>query len=149
MTKTNPNPGAPELAVILVTDCYKTVQPVLSCLRRQGDPSRLEVVLVTPAGGLSDADEVGLAEFGAVRRVTVESVERMPLARAAGVRATTAPLVFIGETHSYARPGWADIKAVKNHAVFTFDDNLISRPGPRIVDGLEKLAALIHPETFK
>jgi iron complex transport system substrate-binding protein len=48
-----------------------------------------------------------------------------------------------------ARPGWQDIKAVKNHAVYTFDDNLISRPGPRVVDGLEKLAALIHPETFK
>jgi len=48
-----------------------------------------------------------------------------------------------------ARPGWQDIKAVKNHAVYTFDDNLISRPCPRVVDGLEKLAALIHPETFK
>lgn len=48
-----------------------------------------------------------------------------------------------------ARPGWQDIKAVKNHAVYTFDDNLVSRPGPRVVDGLEKLAALIHPETFK
>jgi len=48
-----------------------------------------------------------------------------------------------------ARPGWQDIKAVKNHAVYTFDDNLVSRPGPRVVDGLEKLAALLHPETFK
>jgi iron complex transport system substrate-binding protein len=48
-----------------------------------------------------------------------------------------------------ARPGWQDIKAVKNHAVYTFDDNLVSRPGPRVVDGLEKLAALIHPEIFK
>ena len=48
-----------------------------------------------------------------------------------------------------ARPGWQSIKAVQNHAVYTFDDNLISRPGPRIVDGLEKLAALIHPEIFK
>ena len=48
-----------------------------------------------------------------------------------------------------ARPGWQDIKAVKNHTVYTFDDNLVSRPGPRVVDGLEKLAALIHPEIFK
>jgi iron complex transport system substrate-binding protein len=58
---------------------------------------------------------------------------------------------FGGQTPALvaARPGWQDIKAVKNHAVYTFDDNLISRPGPRVVDGLEKLAALIHPETFK
>lgn len=48
-----------------------------------------------------------------------------------------------------ARPGWQDIKAVKNHTVYTFDDNLVSRPGPRVVDGLEKLAALIHPEITK
>ena len=48
-----------------------------------------------------------------------------------------------------ARPGWGTIKAVKNHAVYAFDDNLVSRPGPRVVDGLEKLAALIHPDLFK
>jgi iron complex transport system substrate-binding protein len=33
--------------------------------------------------------------------------------------------------------------------VYTFDDNLVSRPGPRIVEGLETLAKLIHPELFK
>jgi len=58
---------------------------------------------------------------------------------------------FGGQTPALvaARPGWQGIKAVKNHAVYSFDDNLISRPGPRVVDGLEKLAALIHPEIFK
>ena len=30
-----------------------------------------------------------------------------------------------------------------------FDDNLVSRPGPRVVDGLEMLARLIHPELFE
>jgi len=48
-----------------------------------------------------------------------------------------------------AREGWQTLKAVTNSAVYTFDDNLISRPGPRIVDGLEALAKLIHPELFK
>jgi iron complex transport system substrate-binding protein len=48
-----------------------------------------------------------------------------------------------------ARPGWETIAAVQNNAVYTFDDNLISRPGPRIVDGLEALAKLIHPELFE
>ena len=40
------------------------------------------------------------------------------------------------------RAGWKAIKAVKNNAVYTFDDNLVSRPGPRLVDGLEQLARL-------
>jgi iron complex transport system substrate-binding protein len=48
-----------------------------------------------------------------------------------------------------ARSGWDKIAAVKNDAVYTFDDNLVSRPGPRIVEGLETLAKLIHPELFK
>jgi iron complex transport system substrate-binding protein len=48
-----------------------------------------------------------------------------------------------------ARTGWETIAAVKNGAVYTFDDNLVSRPGPRVVDGLEQLAKLIHPELFE
>jgi len=47
------------------------------------------------------------------------------------------------------RPGWDSLKAVKNNTVYTFDDNLVSRPGPRVVDGLETLAKLFHPDLFK
>ncbi len=48
-----------------------------------------------------------------------------------------------------ARPGWSAINAVKKNQVFPIDDNLVSRPGPRIADGLEAAAKLIHPELFK
>ncbi len=48
-----------------------------------------------------------------------------------------------------ARAGWDSLAAVKNGKVFPFDDNLISRPGPRMVDGLEQLAKLLHPELFQ
>ncbi len=48
-----------------------------------------------------------------------------------------------------ARPGWEVIAAVQNKQVYTFDDNLVSRPGPRMVDGLEALAELLHPELFQ
>jgi iron complex transport system substrate-binding protein len=47
------------------------------------------------------------------------------------------------------RAGWAGIAAVKANAVYTFDDNVVSRPGPRLVDGLETIAKLLHPELFK
>ena len=47
------------------------------------------------------------------------------------------------------RPGWSVIKAVKANQVFAVDDNLVSRPGPRLIDGLESLAKAIHPEAFK
>ena len=48
-----------------------------------------------------------------------------------------------------ARAGWDSLDAVKNDQIFAFDDNLVSRPGPRLVDGLEQLAKLLHPELFK
>lgn len=48
-----------------------------------------------------------------------------------------------------ARPGWESLSAVENELVFAFNDDLASRPGPRLVDGLEELARLIHPEVFE
>jgi len=48
-----------------------------------------------------------------------------------------------------ARAGWADLSAVKEGHVYPFNDDLASRPGARLVDGLEELAKLIHPELFK
>ena len=47
------------------------------------------------------------------------------------------------------RAGWGNLKAIKANAVYTFDDNLVSRPGPRLVDGLETIARLLHPDLFK
>jgi iron complex transport system substrate-binding protein len=47
------------------------------------------------------------------------------------------------------RSGWENIAAVEEGNVFPFDDNLVSRPGPRLVDGLEALAALLHPALFE
>ena len=44
------------------------------------------------------------------------------------------------------RTGWADLTAVQENQIFVFDDNLASRPGPRLVDGLEALLAILHPE---
>ena len=43
------------------------------------------------------------------------------------------------------RAGWGTLAAVQNGQIYPFDDNLVSRPGPRLVDGLEALAKLLHP----
>jgi iron complex transport system substrate-binding protein len=47
-----------------------------------------------------------------------------------------------------SRIGWDKFDAVKNNKIYTIDDDIISRPGPRIVDALEHLTRLIHPELF-
>ena len=47
------------------------------------------------------------------------------------------------------RPGWENLSAVKNGQIFPFNDDLVSRPGPRLVDALEELAKLLRPELFE
>jgi hypothetical protein len=101
-------PESPAISVILGTDLYETVRPVVECLRRQTVKDRLELVIIAPRRsslGMSDADGEGLA---AVRFVEVGDVSRLAVARAAGVRAATAPIVVIGETHTYPDPSWAE-----------------------------------------
>lgn len=47
------------------------------------------------------------------------------------------------------REGWNELPAVKNGRVFAVDgSSYFNRPGPRLVDGLEILAQIIHPEVF-
>ncbi|MEP6469918.1 MAG: ABC transporter substrate-binding protein [Chloroflexota bacterium] len=47
------------------------------------------------------------------------------------------------------RPGWDEMTAVTEGRVIPLpEDILITRPGPRVVDGLEALARAIHPEAF-
>jgi iron complex transport system substrate-binding protein len=48
-----------------------------------------------------------------------------------------------------SRTGWDALTAVQEDKIYIFDDNLVSRPGPRLVDGLEAMAKLLHPDLFK
>jgi iron complex transport system substrate-binding protein len=48
-----------------------------------------------------------------------------------------------------ARSGWERLSAVRTGMVFPYTDDVVTtRPGPRIVDGLEALARAIHPDKF-
>jgi iron complex transport system substrate-binding protein len=48
-----------------------------------------------------------------------------------------------------SRPGWGGLPAVKKGRVYAVDGNAyFARPGPRLVDGVELMAHLVHPELF-
>ena len=47
-----------------------------------------------------------------------------------------------------ARPGWDNISAVQNGRVHIVDPDIVSRPGPRLVEALRTLAAYLYPELF-
>jgi iron complex transport system substrate-binding protein len=47
------------------------------------------------------------------------------------------------------REGWAEVPAIKSGDVFDVDSDTVTRPGPRLIEGVETLAELIYPEIFK
>lgn len=46
------------------------------------------------------------------------------------------------------RAGYKDLAAVKNQRVYVLDDNLVTRPGPRVVEGLRAIAEALYPDAF-
>lgn len=68
------------------------------------------------------------------------------------------PDVIVLADHNYGqtaemvkeRPGWEDIGAVKEGNIIEIvDDDIVSRPGPRLVEGVEFLAKALHPDLFE
>ncbi len=48
----------------------------------------------------------------------------------------------------YKRPNWSGIAALQDHQVFRVNANVVGRPGPRLVEGLQCLAQIAHPASF-
>ena len=48
-----------------------------------------------------------------------------------------------------ARPGWDAISAVTEELVYPLDGDLATRPGPRLVEAIEAMAAALYPELFE
>ena len=44
---------------------------------------------------------------------------------------------------------WKTIPAVRDDRLYVIDSDLIDRPSPRIIDGLEEIARILHPEVFR
>lgn len=95
----------PRMSVVVPTDGYPALQELLAALRAQTASEVLELVVAAPKG--SKIDPRRLQGFAQVRLVEVDSGQSLPAARAAGVRASDAPLVVFAETHSFPEPGWA------------------------------------------
>lgn len=95
---------APDISVIIVTDVAATIQRVVEHLRAQTIHDRVELVIATP--NPRALEQAGLADgrLAAVRIVEIDAITPLTAARAAGVRAATAPFVFLGETHTFPHP---------------------------------------------
>ncbi|WP_449354649.1 ABC transporter substrate-binding protein [Virgibacillus natechei] len=48
-----------------------------------------------------------------------------------------------------SRDGWGSVTAVENEDVYDIHSDLVSRPGPRLVEGAEEIAEVVYPEYFE
>ena len=97
----------PKLSVILATDTYATIRPVIDRLRRQTARDQIELVVVAPTEAAVRAVMAHRDDFGGIRIVESPVGDLAP-ARAAGVHAAASKFVFVGETHSYPHPEFAE-----------------------------------------
>lgn len=67
------------------------------------------------------------------------------------------PAVILGPTRrdvrlslaqAMQRPGWHRLAAVQNQRLHLLDDDLVSRPGPRLAEALETVARVLYPRLF-
>lgn len=63
------------------------------------------------------------------------------------ISSMTRAAVFERVKEEWSR--WPNMPAVQKQKIFIADSNLFDRPSPRLVDALELLASLIHPEVIK
>jgi iron complex transport system substrate-binding protein len=93
--------------------------------------------LVTLAGGVNVARDAGTGYH-------TLSPERVALLK---------PDVIIVPKEDAARvrsrAGWGSLPAVQRNAVYSPDPDLMNRPGPRLAQGLEEIARLLHPGRFQ
>lgn len=94
------------------------------------------------AGGVNIASQAG-APYPRLSMETVLQEDPEVLVFPAG----TAESIPSSEQQQWQR--WTSLSAIRHQRIREVSSNLLNRPGPRIVEGLEQLARAIHPDAFR
>jgi iron complex transport system substrate-binding protein len=129
--------GAPPVRVLFIIDATDLTFPWTA-----GSGSFIDT-FITMAGG----ENIAAQTQGAWVQLSIEEIvnadPEIIILPAKHGTAFTSPETLMGH------PVWQETTAVKENRVFIIDDDLVSRYGPRIIQGLEELARIIHPELFE
>jgi cobalamin transport system substrate-binding protein len=86
------------------------------------------------------------------RNIAAAATEQYPQLSTEEVIAADPTVILLADEASgataqsvAARSGWSKLSAVKNGRIVVIDPDIGSRPGPRVVDALELIAATLHP----
>ena len=99
--------------------------------------------LIRKAGGINIAQD--LTSWATISlEVVIDANPEVMIASLSHGSSESLPFQFIN-----TEPRLKDTAARRNGNIYGIDGNLSSRPGPRIIDGLEQFAQFIHPELFE
>ncbi len=94
------------------------------------------------AGGVNSLPQVDSRRHSSERRIDVAAIAdadpELILVSWPGVRSDTP------RRRALERPEWREVSAVRRGHVYTVDDRLLHRPGPRVVEGLRAIAAHVE-----
>jgi iron complex transport system substrate-binding protein len=130
--------GAAEVSVFFIVDATDPSLPWTS-----GSGSFIDA-LITMAGGENIAAEApGDWVQLSLEQVVASDPDIVIIQTMTG----GVPTVSIEALEEH--PIWGEMRAIIEGNVFLISGDLVSRSGPRIVQGLEEMARIIHPELFE
>jgi len=129
---------APKVSVFFIIDATDPTLPWTA-----GTGSFIDA-LITMAGGENVAGEAVGAWVPFSLEQVVSSDPEVII-----IQTMIAGIPTISKEELDEHPVWGEMTAVRQGKVYIIDGDLVSRPGPRIVQGLEEMAKIIHPELFE
>ena len=130
--------GAPEASVFFIVDATDLALPWTA-----GSGSFIDA-LIAMAGGENVAGETPGAWVQFSLEQIVSSDPEIIV-----IQTMTGGVPTVSKEELEEHPVWGKLTAVKQGRICFVDGDLVSRPGPRIIQGLEEVAKAIHPELFE
>jgi iron complex transport system substrate-binding protein len=141
--------AVPERAAELVKSLRARIEAVHASIAGAQPEKVLFIIGTQPlitAGGNTFIDDL-IRRAGGLSISTGETAE-YPQFSLETALARKPEVIFMQSGRDELPAQLKDTPAARNGRVFHIDDALLLRPGPRIVDGLELMAARLHPELF-
>jgi iron complex transport system substrate-binding protein len=129
---------APEVRVFFIVDATDLTLPWTA-----GTGSFIDA-LITMAGG----ENIAAKAQGAWVQFSLEQIVSAD-PEIIVIQTMTGGIPTVSKEGLEEHPVWGEMTAVKQGKICFINGDLVSRPGPRIVQGLEEMAKIIHPELFE
>jgi len=129
---------APKVRVFFIVDATDLTLPWTA-----GTGSFIDA-LITMAGG----ENVAAKAPGAWVQFSLEQIVSSD-PEVIIIQTMTGGIPTVSKEELEEHPVWGEMTAVKQDKIYLINGDLVSRPGHRIVQGLEEMAEIIYPELFE